>query len=121
MKVLLDRVFDRTAIGKTVLPLSDGGKVGELLSNANRIGFAYMLAGTGFTEFGKVNDDPKALEQAERNMAQFAPEIGRWFDFQMVIQGALADSTIAYLASAKKEALERPLVRCPHSPRSSAN
>lgn len=62
VKILLDRVFDRTAFGKAVLPLSESGKIGELLNNANRIGFAYMLAGSGLTELGKLDEDPKAME-----------------------------------------------------------
>jgi hypothetical protein len=110
-KALLDTVFDRAALGPTVLPIAESGKIGELLANANRIGFAYMLAGTGLADLSKLGDDQKAMEQAERNIGAFAPEIGRWFDYQMAIQGAIADSTIAFLASAKKEVLERPQVK----------
>jgi hypothetical protein len=110
-KALLDRIFDRTVLGSTVLPIAESGKIGELLTNANRVGFVYMLAGTGQTELSKLADDHKAMEQAERNIGAFAPEIGRWFDFQMAIQGAIADSTIAFVAAAKKEVLERPQVK----------
>jgi hypothetical protein len=110
-KALLDRIFDRSALGPTVLPIAESGKIGELLNNANRIGFVYMLAGTGQTDLSKLAEDQKAMEQAERNIGAFAPEIGRWFDFQMAIQGAIADSTNAFVASAKKEVLERPQVK----------
>jgi hypothetical protein len=110
-KALLDRVFDRAALGAGVPPIQDSGKFGELLNNGNRIGFAYMLAGSGQTDLAKLADDQKAMEQAEKNMSAFAPEIGRWFDYQLAIQGKIADSTFAFLASAKNEVLERPQVK----------
>jgi hypothetical protein len=110
-KALLDRVFDRSALGKDVLPISESGKVGELLNNGNRIGFAYMLAGTGQKDLNAIGSDQKAAEIAEKNMTTFAPEIGRWFDYQMVIQGTIADSTSAFLASASKQQLENPQVK----------
>jgi hypothetical protein len=111
VKLLLDTVFDRAALGTTVLPINESGKVGELLTNANRIGFVYMLAGTGLADLGKLGQDQKAMEQAERNIGAFAPEIGRWFDYQMTIQGAIADSTIAFLATAKKNVMDNPQVK----------
>ncbi|HEX8167527.1 MAG TPA: hypothetical protein VF601_17305 [Beijerinckiaceae bacterium] len=111
VKPLLDKVFDRTALGATVLPIAESGKVGELLNNANRIGFAYMLAGTGLTSLDKLGENQKAMDQAERNIGQFAPEIGRWFDYQMIIQGAIADSTSAFLATAQKNVLDNPQVK----------
>jgi hypothetical protein len=51
------------------------------------------------------------MEQAERNMGAFGPELGRWFDYQMAIQGAIADSTSAFLATAKPNVLENPQVK----------
>jgi hypothetical protein len=110
-KALLDRVFDRAALGRGVPPIQESAKFGELLNNGNRIGFAYMLAGTGQTDLGKISDDQKAMEQAEKNMSAFAPEIGRWFDYQLAIQGKIAESTLAFIASAKKDVLERPQVK----------
>ena len=84
VKTLLDTVFDRTALGPTVLPINESGKLGE---------------------------DQKAMDQAERNIGAFAPEIGRWFDYQMAIQGAVADSTIGFLATAKKNVMDNPQVK----------
>jgi hypothetical protein len=111
VKALLDAVFDRAALGKEVLPISDSNKVGELLNNGNRIGFAYMLAGTGQTDLNKLAEDQKAMEVAEKNMSTYAPEIGRWFDYQLVIQGSIADSAAAFLAPASKQTLENPQVK----------
>jgi hypothetical protein len=111
VKALLDRVFDRAALGPTVLPIAESGKVGELLNNANRIGFVYMLAGTGLTGLDQLGTNQQAMEQAERNMGAFGPELGRWFDYQMAIQGAIADSTSAFLATAQKNVLENPQVK----------
>ena len=111
VKALLDQVFDRSAFGYKVLLLAESTRIGELLDNANRVGFTYMLAGTGQTDLSKIADDPKAMEIVERNMATYAPEIGRWLDYQMVAQGAIADSVVAFLASAEKAVLGRPQVQ----------
>jgi hypothetical protein len=111
VKALLDRIFDRTVLGREVLPIAESAKVGELINNANRIGFAYMLAGTGLTDPDAIENDPKAAEVAEQNVVTYAPELGRWFDYQMALQGAIADSMVAFLASAKKDVLERPQVK----------
>lgn len=111
VKALLDRVFDRAALGRGVPPIQDSAKFGELLNNGNRIGFAYMLAGTGLSDLNKLADDQKAMEQAEKNMSTFAPEMGRWFDYQLAIQHKIVDSTLAFMASAKKDVLERPQVK----------
>ena len=111
VKALLDRIFDRSALGREVLPIGESGKVGELLNNANRVGFAYMLAGTGLTDLGAIANDQGAADAAERNMATYAPEVGRWFDYQIALQGAIAQSTVAFLASAKQDVLERPQVK----------
>ncbi len=109
VKALLDRIFDRSALGREVLPIGESGKVGELLNNANRVGFAYMLAGTGQTDLNAIASDPKAAEIAERNMATYAPEIGRWLDYRMVLQGAVTDMVVVDLASAEsKTVLGRP-------------
>lgn len=110
-KALLDKVFDRSVLGREVLSIGESAKIGELLNNANRVGFAYMFAGTGQADPAKAAEDPKAMEVAEKNISTYAPELGRWFDYQMIIQGSIADSTTAFLASAKPDVLERPQVK----------
>lgn len=111
IRQLLDTIFDRRAFGPEVLPIGESAKIGELLNNGNRVGFVYMLAGTGLSDLNAIATDQKAMERAESNMAAFAPEIGRWFDYQMAIQGAITDSTLDFLDTATKEVLERPQVK----------
>ena len=111
VKPLLDKVFNNAALGSETLPLGESGKIGELLANGNRVGMAYFLAGTGTTEPDKLASDPQALQRADRNVTEFAPEIGHWFDFQIGIQNAIAESVLVFLSSASKEVLERPNVK----------
>ena len=111
VKRLLEIVFDRAALGSGLLPIEESAKISELINNANRVGFVYLLAGTGTTDLGKISTDEKVALQADRNMTVFAPEMGRWFDYQLIVQGSMADSTLAFLAKAKKDVLERPQVK----------
>jgi hypothetical protein len=107
---LLDAVFNNAAIPKgEALPISESGKLGELLASGNRVGLAYILAGAGTGDL--ATQDPKALERADQNVVTYAPEIGRWFDFQIGIQDAFAASTLAFLAAAAPATLERPNVK----------
>lgn len=111
VNALLNAAFSTAPLGTETVALSDSGKVGELLGNGNRVGLTYLLAGTGTADPGKLASDPKALERADKNVVTFAPEVGRWLDFQIAVQGALADSTLAFLASASQEVRDRPAVK----------
>lgn len=106
---LLDASFDNASLGTGVLPVSESGKLGELLQSSNRVGLAYLMAGTGTTDLAST--DPKVLARADQNVATFAPEIGQWFDFQLSLQNALATSTLDFLAKAAPAVLERPNVK----------
>lgn len=106
---LLDIAFNNAALGTGVLPLSESGKIGELLGSSNRIGLAYLFAGTGASDLATT--DTKVLERADQNVATFAPEIGQWFDFQIGIQNAFAAGTLEFLAGATPAALDRPNVK----------
>lgn len=108
VSALLNAVFDRTAFGDSVLPIGDTKKLGELLGNAHRVGFVYMLAGTGFTSGPGYQENQKAVETADRNVATYASVIGRWYDYQMAIESAVADSTSAFVAKVPKSALANP-------------
>ena len=110
VRALLDAIFDRAVLGTDVLPLSEG-RIGELVVNSSRVGTLYLLAGTGKTDLSTLAADPQAVQRAEKNVGSFAPELGRWFDYQLWIAISLADSTNAFLDSATKDVLERPQVQ----------
>jgi hypothetical protein len=110
IKALLDQVFDRSVVGPKVWEQLVGITwMVDLLDHADRVGLVYMLAGTGQTSFSEVADDPKTMGIVERNTATYAPEIGRWLDYRMVLQGAVTDMVVVDLASAEsKTVLGRP-------------
>lgn len=107
--VLLDTAFDNAALGTGVLPVTESGKIGELLASGNRVGISYLLAGTGASDFG--TNDPKVLAKSDENVVAFAPEVGQWLDFQIGVQNTLAASTLDFIAKATPAVLDRPNVK----------
>lgn len=106
---LLDAAFDTRDIeAATTIAFGDLSNLSERMVNGVRIGVVYMLAGTGATEIGQLGNDPKAGEKVNLNVIKFAPETGRFFDFQMRLQGAVVDAVLARIATAKPEDLARP-------------
>jgi hypothetical protein len=70
-----------------------------------------MLAGTGAKDLAQMANVPKADEKVNLNIIKYAPEMGRFFDFQMRVQGAVVDGTLIHLATAKPADLARPNVQ----------
>jgi hypothetical protein len=60
-----------------------------------------MLAGTGAADLATLAQDPKADEKVNRNVVAFAPEMGRFLDFQLRIQGAIVEAVLARIATAR--------------------
>jgi hypothetical protein len=109
VKQLLDAAFDTSDVeAAKAIPFSELSQLSERMVTGVRIGVVYMLAGTGATEIGQLGNDPNAGEKVNLNVIKFAPEMGRFFDFQMRIQGAVIDAVLARLATAKAEDLARP-------------
>src|ERR1700693_149535 len=59
--------------------------------SAAQAGSLYIFAGTGSTDPEKVSSDPKLVQQANRNVAVYAPEGGRYFDAVLIINGTAAE------------------------------
>jgi len=109
---LLDAVFDsRDVQNPTTITFAQLGPLSERMITGVKVGVIYMLAGTGVTDLTQMANDPKADEKVNLNVIKFAPEMGRFFDFQMRIQGAVVDGTLTHLATAKPEELARPNVQ----------
>lgn len=102
---LLDTVFDLSALGTEVLPISKVGPIGDLARNGNRIGLAYMLAGTGRTD--TAGADAKMLEHIDRNTVTFAPEMGQFTDFQIGTTSRMAQSALGFIEVTPRERLEQ--------------
>jgi hypothetical protein len=109
---LLEAVFDSRDVEATRnVTFAQLGPLSERMINSVQVGLIYMLAGTGAKDLPQMANDPKADEKVNLNIIKFAPEMGRFFDFQMRIQGAVVDGTLVHLASAKPEELARPNVQ----------
>jgi hypothetical protein len=69
-----------------------------------------MLAGTGTADINQASSDPKMVERIERNTAEFAPEMGRYVDAQIMIMAAMIKTIMTHVA-AHPEELEKENVR----------
>ena len=109
VKRLLDAVFDaRDVEAAKSIPFQALSPLGERMQAGTLVGLVYMLAGTGATNLGEVGTDPAAGEKINLNVIKFAPEMGRYLDFQIKIQGAVVDAVLVRLSSAKPEERARP-------------
>lgn len=109
VKPLLDLVFDTTEIerGKPV-PMTQLNTLNGWNMAAIKVGLIYMLAGTGTTDIAALGNDPKAGDKVNSNTAEFSPELGRYFDAQLRLQGAIIDTVHGFLPTASKAQLENP-------------
>lgn len=106
---LLDQVFDQAALGTGIVPISKVGPIGELARNGNRVGLAYILAGTGRDDASGA--DQETLQRVDRNTVTFAPEIGQFTDFQLGTTQKMAQSALDFIAGATPQALDQPKVK----------
>ena len=89
---LLDDLFDVSVLRqKGTFSKADMSALGDWAMAAARVGYVYVLAGTGIADFTKGTSDPKLLAQSDRNTVAYAPEIGRYLDAELIIGGATAD------------------------------
>jgi hypothetical protein len=107
-KPLLDTVFDTREINRGRVPW------GQLLTLNNwnlaviKVGLVYMLAGTGAEDLAALNNKPEAVAKVDRNTVEFAPELGRYFDAQLRLQGAIMDTVQEFLRTAQRAQLDNP-------------
>ena len=106
---LLDTVFDVSALGTEAVPMTAIAPIGELAINGNRVGLAYILAGTGRAD--PAGADREVLERVDRNTVTFAPEVGQFTDFQLAVTDKMARSALDFLAGASPAVLAQPRVQ----------
>jgi hypothetical protein len=92
---LLDTALDTSDLAMSA-PLAPDqlGNLSNRELQLARIDAIYELAGTGLTDFdqmGKVPDQNKVLAQVGQNVVTFAPEIGRLYDAEAIVTGALIE------------------------------
>ena len=108
IKQLLDAAFDIRDIEAVTVPYDSLSTVSERMLTGNQVGVIYMLAGTGASDIGQIASDPAAGEKINLNVIKYPDEMGRYFDFAVRIQGAIAESVSSHLSIAKREELVRP-------------
>ncbi|HXC28598.1 MAG TPA: hypothetical protein VNV38_11635 [Stellaceae bacterium] len=101
---LLDDVFNGTAKlndGPDPVPLAQLEKLNDWLLAVLKAGFVYIGAGTGISDIAAIasSSDPKVDQQINANLVAFAPEMGRYYDAQLAVAHAEADTVAVELAA----------------------
>jgi hypothetical protein len=79
----LDRVLDTSDVVPARLKDSDLAKLIAWFNAGHAVGAAYVLAGTGFHEFQDVPQEPGVQARIDKNIAEQAPVVGRYLDFEI--------------------------------------
>lgn len=109
---LLDAIFDASDLeaGEGV-PYDAMQPLNERMLIGARTGLVYILAGTGVSDIGEIGNNQAVLDQVNRNTVAFAPELARYFDFQLKVQRALVDAVLARFGSAPQDELDKPNIK----------
>jgi len=109
VKALLVAIFDTADIdaAKTI-PFDALTPLSERMGLGLQVATVYMLAGTGVSDLGQLGTVENAIDKVNVNTVKFAPEMGRYLDFQMKVQTAITDAVLVRLATAKPEEISRP-------------
>ncbi|MDC7788021.1 hypothetical protein PQJ75_29555 [Rhodoplanes sp. TEM] len=110
VRQLLDTVFDTRDV-RGPISFQELAPLSQRMVTGARIGTAYMLAGTGAPDLPALAKDPQADAKVNRNVVRFAPEMGRFLDFELRIQGAIVEAVLVQLAGMRAEEAARPNVQ----------
>jgi hypothetical protein len=109
VKKLLDVIFDTSDIAAAKnIPFDSLTTLSDRLQVGNQIGVIYMLSGTGSTDLAKIATEAGAADKINLNVVKYPDEMGRYLDFTVTIEAALAEVVQTYLASAKPADIARP-------------
>jgi hypothetical protein len=106
VKALLDVVLDTSDLA--LAPPSPFDQIANLsnrLLAITHVGLVYTLAGTGFAsldDLAKATDINKLTAQVNHNTVFYAVEMGRYFDAQLVVSGAMIRCVAAKMHSDPK-------------------
>lgn len=107
---LLSAVFGADTLkSKTNLATRDLEALGGWSTAATQAGMFYLFAGTGVADPAKAPDDPKLAQQFNRNVAAYAPEVGRYLDAVLTINGKMAELVVNNSDSIDEEAKSKDL------------
>jgi hypothetical protein len=108
IKQLLDIAYDLRDIEAAKVPFALLTPLSERMLLGTQVGVIYMLAGTGSTDIGQIASDPAAGDKINLNVVKYPDELGRYFDFAVTIQAAIAQTVQTYISTAKPAELARP-------------
>src|ERR1700730_12700415 len=112
VKPLLDLVFDTSELQKgATQPMSALANLNAWQGAVLKIGLVYTLAGTRVTDIAALPNTPEIMQKLERNTVEFAPEMGRYRDAILWVQGALMDTTATFLATASPSQRDQPNIK----------
>jgi hypothetical protein len=87
---LLDAVFNIDLLkSKTTLEKADLGSLADWSAAQGKVGSIYIFSGTGISDPSRATNDPALRQQVDHNTAQYAPELGRYMDAELLLQGAM--------------------------------
>jgi hypothetical protein len=107
---LFDGIFDVSEFEGVTLAATDIAKANDWYLIGDRVGTVYMLAGTGIDDVEKLPNDTKTQQRMHRNVADFAPEIGRYLDFQLKIGAVMMNGALGRMAKGGDD-LKQPDVK----------
>ncbi len=81
---LLDQVFDMSALPTLPRDFADLPPMNRWGGAMIKVGQIYVLAGTGFTDASNATTDAAAARSLQ-NFSVYAPELGRFFDAEVVL------------------------------------
>lgn len=114
VKALLDIVFDVHGLPLTgTPPFSRLEALSQRMKAISEIGLIYTLAGTGAPTYAaavKTSDLAKLNARVNRNTVTFAPEMGAYFDAEMVVE-ALVLKTVAHELQVNASAFANKMAR----------
>ena len=112
VKGILDLVFDTSELKNgPAQPRSALDNLNAWQLAVLKIGLIYTLSGTGVTDIAAVPNTPAVVEKINRNTVEFAPEMGRYCDAVLWVQGAIMDTVAAFLLTASPTELDRPNIK----------
>jgi hypothetical protein len=89
---LFAKVFRREDVRSPTF--QDLSALAERMAAGVRVGEIYMLAGTGVSELSQLSGNPNASHKMNLNIIKYEPEMARFYDFQMFMQGAMIDALL---------------------------
>jgi hypothetical protein len=103
VKRLLDAIYDASDVKSPATPrFEELTPLSTRMVTGVQAALVYMLAGTGAADLGQLSSDPDASQKINLNVIKFAPEMGRFFDFQLVLQGAISEAVAVKLKTATR-------------------